>query len=453
MAQLFNPRSLSPSASPLVSPLLRSPVIQAALKPALVAQNRWSDPYALAAALGSLGEGYGAMNKELAGAATAQKDVEAENTRVQTQDDLRRAFQAAKDKLGANMVGTPEFSMAMHDELQTMEGYDAHASKFASARKQLQMESIERQALKDGMERAMTQHIAQQYFDAHAGSLANIAEATQPEKDAARQRLSNEAFAYAKDQVKQADVQPVLDPVTRTWSARNSDGQTMQVPTELAAQLLDMSGVNGPWKAMNDATTLANKAQAQNTAALLAGAHAADYAAQANKANVQAAGGAGGAGAAKAGRDPMMELMFKNLTAREQLLSKEYENAFKNGDTDEMARLRPELAAAQAEVNSYHARFGIPTAMTGGGITTDQSTAAALGQLPAAPAAAPTPAITPAGPVGPPAPAGAAYGLSASAGPVGPPVPEPYSYLYGSTFPEMPPEQQTIYDTALQQHP
>jgi hypothetical protein len=51
------------------SPLARNPLVQQLIGPAIKAQNRYSDPYALAAAIGSLGKGYDQMNKSLSDAA------------------------------------------------------------------------------------------------------------------------------------------------------------------------------------------------------------------------------------------------------------------------------------------------------------------------------------------------------------------------------------------------
>lgn len=311
MATAFNVRNLPPP----VSPLLRSPVINTGLNAAIKAQNRWSDPYALAAALGSLGTGYGDMNKELFGGVTAQNAIANQQYQQRLHDEMQQAFQQTVADLGQHMVGTPEFNMKMHDYLTTMEGHGAFQKQFDAARKSLENQAMQRGLLKAGLEKMIAKEYAQDYYNKNLQQY-NFQTATPEERQQALDILNKNAWAYGNQTVKSLDLQPVHDPVTGQWTVRDNQLNEHPLPAPLLANALIVTGQKGGWDAFNAAQGAINKEGDVNRANAQAAAQIALREAQAGKAEATTgATGAGKVAAVDHSKDPYLKFYADELSA------------------------------------------------------------------------------------------------------------------------------------------
>lgn len=361
------------------SPLLRNPIIAGALGTAIKAQNRYDDPYAVARAIGSLGEGYDAMNKSLIGGVAAQRATELEDayrtagfypaaaeaavsgaqhtSAVNRRDiggiqDIQQAFQAAVNE--GLRPGTPQFSLFMHDHLTTARGVGEDDKTYQAARKQLEREQGQHTAIETGMKQLMRQRAAQQYINEHQNDYY-LQTATPKERAEAQQRIQRDATAFADQQLEGHELQLTRDPQTGAWSAKTDDGRMLPIPPQLAAVAAKIGGDPSMYDALKGVYDMSRTADANARANMTTAANVEQKGSQVdvNQARAQEL----------ANRQAHHDLtknnpMLRHIEDNLKDLRAQLKAAVTNGDTDEVKRLTGEIADESKRFETLYVHLG-----------------------------------------------------------------------------------------------
>lgn len=342
-------------------------------------QGSLSDPYGLSRAIGSVGAGYGDMNRELTTGAHAYDDVskslanqaagtyqiDAEenaaksryntdtyNTSLKTRQTIEDAFQGAIQQ--GLKPGTLDFDNYMLAHVNTRDAAARITPEIAKGNFQAQTRQVQTAAATQGINAYLRASYAEKFFAEKKLDAEQAADVSGVPRQDALKQLRNYALKRADQQVEALGIKVAVDPNTGQAKAVDVNGVEVPIPAKYLAALYAMGGNKTPM----DVTEKLNTDQQQN---VREDRLAVTAAALANLRDEQAKKAASGAIAAKGKVEdnPLLKLYTSQHTELVKMYNKareEYNKGLITGAVDPAAKahleeLKKEVDASTANMH------------------------------------------------------------------------------------------------------
>lgn len=238
-----------------------------------------SDYYGLGAAMRGVGNDWDAMQRTMGNTldlqrkeaevnakldsgfypAQAERDVAAFNlgsfdskATLESQREISNAFKQAMAE--GKRPGTPEFTMAMQNYITNPMAATRMAKDVQAAQSQLQNRALQVAVVKKGAEDEIAKKFADQYYKDHEAQFVAFAVSQGDPPAVALQGLKKNADTYGKQKMQELGLQIEVDPFTGMVTARDAQGQNVQLDPSVLASGFAMTGNTAAFKALQDMT-------------------------------------------------------------------------------------------------------------------------------------------------------------------------------------------------------